>query len=66
MTVSSRVPGQILSRDSVRNRPFPESDKMIDDLIREVSEVVDIILERRKAQAVAESIELKAGSENQK
>jgi len=53
MTVGPDVPGELLSRDSIRHRPFPGSKKMRDDFIREVSEVVDIILERRKAQAMA-------------
>ncbi len=53
MTVGPDVPGEFLSRDSIRHRPFPGSERFRDDLIREVSEVVDIILERRKAQAMA-------------
>ncbi len=66
MTVGPDVPGEFLSRDSIRHRPFPGSERFRDDLIREVSEVVDIILERRKAQAVAEDIEIGDGcSDNQ-
>ena len=53
MTVGPDVPGQFLSRDCIRNRPFPESKRLRDDLIREVSEVVNNILERRKVQAMA-------------
>ena len=53
MTVGPDVPGEFLSRDSVRHRPFRDSEKFRNDLIREASEVVNIILERRKAQAMA-------------
>ena len=53
MTVGPDVPGEFLSRDSVRHRPFRDSEKFRNNLIREASEVVNIILERRKAQAMA-------------
>ncbi len=53
MTVGPWVPGKLLSRDCICNRPFPESEKLRNDFIQEVSEVVNIILERRKAQAMA-------------
>jgi len=53
MTVGPDVPGEFLSRDSIRHRPFPGSERFRDNIIREVSEVVDIILERRRAQAMA-------------
>lgn len=53
MTVGPDVPGELLSRDSIRHRPFRDSKKLRDDIIREASEVVNIILERRKAQAMA-------------
>ena len=66
MTVGPDVPGEFLSRDCVRHRPFRDSEKFRNELIREVSEVVNIILERRKAQAVAEDIEIGDGcSDNQ-
>ena len=53
MTVGPDVPGELLSRDSIRHRPFRDSVKFRNNLIRETSEVVNIILERRKAQAMA-------------
>ncbi len=53
MTVGPDVPGQFLSRDCIRNRPFRDSEKFRNNLIRETSEVVNIILERRKVQAMA-------------
>ncbi len=53
MTVGPDVPGELISRDSIRHRPFRGSKRLRDDILRETSEVVNIILERRKVQAMA-------------